>query len=149
MGGVQNGVWIENFSSTNPSLASGPTVRLEPEPDDETVRPAADPAMMKMMMERYGLASAGMFGGPTAAPAARDTVSTNEVVSLNVTCRAVSRRDLDATADDRLLFVLESQLQASPLFDPAETRLSSPVTRDDELTFSFGITLKLKNPIKL
>ena len=149
MGGVQNGVWIESFSSTNPSLASAPTVRLEPEPDDETVRPAADPAMMKMMMERYGLASPGMFGGPTAAPAARDTVSTNEVVSFNVTCRAVSRRDLDATADDRLLFVLESQLQASPLFDPAETKLSSPVTRDDELTFSFGITLKLKNPIKL
>ena len=149
MGGVQNGVWIENFSSTNPSLAAGPSVRLEPDPQEDIVRPSVDPEMMKMMMERYGLASAGTFGGPAAAPAARDTVSTNEVTGFNVTCRAVSRRNLDATADDRLLFVLESQLKASPLFDPDETRLSSPVTRDDELTFSFGITLKLKNPIKL
>ena len=149
MGGVQNGVWIENFSSTNPSLAAGPSVRLEPDPQEDIVRPSVDPEMMKMMMERYGLASAGTFGGPAAAPAARDTVSTNEVTGFNVTCRAVSRRNLDATADDRLLFVLESQLKSSPLFDPDETRLSSPVTRDDELTFSFGITLKLKNPIKL
>jgi type IV pilus assembly protein PilM len=149
MGGVQNGVWIEEFSSTNPSLAAGPSVRLDPDPQEDIARPSVDPEMMKMMMERYGLSAAGTFGGPAAAPAASDTVSTNEVTGFNVTCRAVSRRNLDATADDRLLFVLESQLKSSPLFDPDETRLSSPVTRDDELTFSFGITLKLKNPIKL
>ena len=150
MGGVENGVWIEGFSSTNPNLAAAPTAQLQPEGDEPVARPAMDPEMMKLMMQRYGLASAETFGGPAvaAAPVAQ-TASTNEVSSFNVTCRAVSRRSLDATADDRLLFALVDQLRESALFDPAETRLSSPVTRDDELTFSFGITLKLKTPIKL
>ena len=57
----------------------------------------------------------------------------------------------DASANNNLAYAVQAELQASPLFDPKETKLSGDIENVDEKadTFSFGVTLKLKRPMKL
>jgi len=46
---------------------------------------------------------------------------------------------------------VQKELQDSPLFDGKETKLSGDIESVDDaaITFSFGVTLKLKRPMKL
>jgi len=151
MGGVPNGVWIESFTSANPNLQATTTATLEAEQEEDTSSsmPAMDEKTREMMLKRYGLTS---FGGEKAKPAASKTAGdTNEVSVFNVTCRALSRKNWNVTADDALLFALQEELQKSPMFDPKETKVTSmtALASPEELTFTFGVTLKLMNPLKL
>jgi len=151
MNGVDNGVWIEAFSSANPNLqTSGSTGSIDLYEEEEESDPygGMDEETKKLMIERYGLESVG-GSAATVTTATTTTGATNEVGQFNVTCRAVSLKNLDPTADDRLAYVLQGQLQNSPLFDPEGTKLAGRISAVDELTFSFGVTLKLKTPLKL
>jgi uncharacterized UPF0160 family protein len=49
------------------------------------------------------------------------------------------------------LFDLEKEVKASPLFEAAETQLSGNLEQveDSAASFTFGLKLKLKRPIKL
>jgi hypothetical protein len=55
------------------------------------------------------------------------------------------------TANVELVYAVEKQLQANPIFDAKETKLSGEIENVDEnaVSFSFGVTLKLKHPMKL
>jgi hypothetical protein len=45
---------------------------------------------------------------------------------------------------------LQNELQASPYFDPKATQLSGEIKADDASgTFTFGISVALKNPLNL
>ena len=70
---------------------------------------------------------------------------------FNITCRAVNLKKIDATANDQLAYELQHQLTNSPMFDAKETKLSGPISgaEGDTPDFSFGVTLKLKRPLKL
>jgi type IV pilus assembly protein PilM len=162
MGGVDQGIWLESFVSDNPILSAvGAPAPAFADAPAEPAGPQMDARMRKLLMERYGLdptakkSDPGSGGdvadaAPTAA-GARPRSATNEVAVFNVTCRAVNLKKLDATANGLLAYELERQLQSSPLFDPKETRLSGPIDQADDaaLTFTFGLTVKLKNPLKL
>jgi hypothetical protein len=92
-------------------------------------------------------------GDPAAAaPAAPKAPNTNEISTVNLTCRAISWQRLRPTADRDLTLALEKALQASPYFLSGTngTRLAGEI-RPDEGTnsFRFEVKLKLAKPIKL
>ena len=85
-----------------------------------------------------------------ATPAAKPAAATNEISVINVLCRGLNLRKTDPAANDKLAFELEKQLQASPLFDPKETKLTGDKNVEEgALTFTFKVQLKLKRPLKL
>ena len=160
MGGIDNGVWLDSFAAANPGL-TGPSAVPTPaeSPGPATAPVAIDPNTAKIMRERYGIKS---LGGPAtvsedaepgvgATSARTAKLSTNEVSVINVTCRAVNLQRLDATANGNLAYAVQAAFTNSPMFDPTGTRLSGPInqTGEDDVTFTFGVTLKLMRPIKL
>jgi hypothetical protein len=149
MGGVDNGVWIESFTSTTPGLTAVPQAEAEP----ETPSPFY---YNRLMMERYGIIPRGAplptEGETTATAASKPSpTSTNEIAVITVKCRGVNLKRFSPDANDKLAFAVQSELQASPMFDNKETKLSGQIEAVDEnaITFSFGVTLKLKQPMKL
>ena len=69
------------------------------------------------------------------------------VVSL--LCRGVNLTASEPSANTRVAFALQEALQASPLFDKEETQLSGEINQDEATgTFTFGMNLKLKRPLK-
>jgi len=168
--GMQTAVWVERLSPEN----------LQAPSEDQQEESAAPrmPMMDIRMMMRYGLVPKGMKismddsagggevaatgeeaptepsaeGDPNAAPAAAKPANTNEISTVNLTCRAISWNRLRPTADLDLVNALKEALQASPHFlgGTNGTRLSGEM-RPDEGTnsFRFEVKLKLAKPIKL
>ena len=90
-----------------------------------------------------------------AAVAGVPAANSNQVATVTVVCRGVSLSQAlssgnAASANTEIAFALESALKESPLFDAKETQLTQKVTEDEATgTFTFGLTLKLKRPLKL
>ena len=72
---------------------------------------------------------------------------TNEVGSVNVIFRSVNITQ-PASANSDIAFALENELKACGYFDPTNTALTGQITVEDT-TFTFGATVKLKQPLKL
>lgn len=158
MTGVENGVWVESFTSATPGLTAAPaSAATEDETPSETRM-----QWQKLMLERYGLlrpSSPAVTEGETPAAAAAPTTaakttpaSTNEISTITVKCRGLNLKRHDPSANDKLAYAVQDALQASPLFDKEGTKLSGPIEQVDEtnsVTFSFGVTLKFKKPMKL
>ena len=76
-------------------------------------------------------------------------VNTNEITNLSLTFRAVSINN-PPDANSKLLDVVEAELKASPYFVPEELKFEGKITPDEtNLTYTFGVNLKLKRPFKL
>jgi hypothetical protein len=154
--GVDNGVWIESFTSTIPGLTAAPAAAAA-----ETTETPNYQYYQRLMMERYGLIPRGAATnedavsgeGTTATPAATPAkpTSTNEISVVTVRCRAVNLKRYSPTANDELVFAVQTELQSSAMFDNTETKLSGQIEAVEEaaVTFSFGVTLKLKRPMKM
>lgn len=150
--GTDTGVWVEKISSFS-SVGSGdpnafsaaiPGVPVAPVMNMEN-----DPAMRRYMAA--GRAPARM--PEEAAPGAAATAgSTNKAGTIKLECRAVNLKEINAAANQRIVFELHKQLANtnSPLVDAESTRLDPEIVEDSTTgTFSFGITLALKRPLKL
>jgi len=71
---------------------------------------------------------------------------------INIVCEAVDLTYLSPSAKQDIVFALESELKACPLFDSAGTQLNSMpgITENPTKgTFTFGATIILKQPLKL
>jgi len=95
-------------------------------------------------------------GGPaapsvaTGAPGAPTPPGTNQVDTINVICRGVNLSAVSPSANTDIAFALETQLKENPLFEAKETTLTGNLNTDEPTgTFVFGMTLKLKRPLKL
>jgi len=150
--GVENGVWIESFTSATPGLTASPT----------SEEPESSPMPFyynRMMMERYfpslrgaPLPSEGEGTPSTTAAKPAAPTSTNEIAVINMKCRGLNLKKYDPSANNKLAYAVEDELQSSPLFDRKETKLSGDIEQveaTNSITFSFGVTLKLKHPMKL
>jgi len=87
--------------------------------------------------------------GTAPAPGGDTSSNTN---TITLVCRAVDMAKLtgDASANNETAFDVESQLKASPMFNPNATQLSGQITPDDSsVTFTFGVTVALANPLHL
>ncbi|MEK7674927.1 MAG: type IV pilus assembly protein PilM [Verrucomicrobiota bacterium] len=118
-----------------------------------------NPYMQNPYMQRGGEGGApGMPGAPGMMPGmpgfggARKPVATNEIDTVNIKLRAVNlSRSGDPSLNGRLAFAVENEFKASKYYDKAGTKLSGDLEQVDVAaeTFGFGMTLKLKKPIKL
>jgi type IV pilus assembly protein PilM len=95
----------------------------------------------------------GMPGGPAmpggaGALPAHGAAATNEIATVEIVCRAVDVTKGTLNTQQEIPFALKAALNASPWFNPTNTVLSQQVTPDGE-TFTFGLTLGLKRPLKL
>src|SRR6266581_400056 len=148
MAGVENGVWLESFTSQTPGLTAAP----EQEGQQEQATSSAQQAFYyKLMMERYHILPPGASpptppteGGDssaTATPGAAKTTpaSTNEIAVITIKCRGLNLKRFSPTANNDLAYAVEKELQESPLFDRKETKLSGEIESVDEtaVTFSF------------
>jgi type IV pilus assembly protein PilM len=85
-------------------------------------------------------------GGEASSAAASG--STNNIITL--VCRAVNLSSVDPSATTEIAYAVESELKASPFFDPKTTALLGNITADESNgTFTFGITVALQNPPNL
>jgi hypothetical protein len=84
---------------------------------------------------------------PVEAGAASGTPS-NSGSTLTLVCRAVNLSNVDPSANTDIAYAVLNALQADPLFDSKQTQLRGDIT-SEEVTFTFGITVVLKNPLDL
>jgi type IV pilus assembly protein PilM len=142
--GVDVGIWVDTFLSTEPTVPLAAVEEDAPKP-----MMIMDPILAK----RYGLVpqksadgEAGDGGG--AGVAGKKSANTNEVSTINLTIRAVN---LKAKANSDLAYEVEKNMKASGLFDGKETQLSGNLDQVDDTTpsFTFPLKVKLKRPIKL
>jgi type IV pilus assembly protein PilM len=148
------GVWIEKFI-TDDTLGSGAGAGFGQAPGmgeaASTLPFGGDP----IMMQRYGMRAAP--ASPDAAPAAQPgavvkktaKAGTNEVDSVTILCRAVNLTATEASANTVIAFAVERILKEDPMFNKDETKLSGAINVDEATgTFTFGVDLKLKQPLK-
>src|SRR6266567_1747938 len=149
------GVWIELFTTAAPAPEGEVTAESAP---------AAAPvggvstAEQEAFRRRYGLAMPGAaaraetpqtaetgLGGPK-----RSKGATNEISTIAVTFRAVSLNAVSPGANLATAYAVVSELQSSPMFDPAETVPVGGISDDEPPgTFKFAVDIKLKRPLKL
>jgi hypothetical protein len=79
------------------------------------------------------------------------TPKTNTVSEITMICRGVDLATASGVpaANSDIAFTLERALQNSPLFDKDGTQLAGDNNADPNGTFTFGVKLKLKHPLKL
>ncbi len=76
--------------------------------------------------------------------------ATNEIDNITITFRAVSLNSIQPDANKEMLYSVLNELRNNPLFDPKETKDTGTIgTEESPGTFTFGITVKLKQPLKL
>jgi hypothetical protein len=168
------GVWIEKLVSAPPSpeelAAAGGMTMGAP----EGAPPMLDPRFMDPSIRRGrgGMnrdAAAGVAPNPDpsqppppdgATPPApvpprspkTSGSSTNEISMVTILCRAVDVTSAGgvASANTDIAYAVERALKESPLFDKDETHLSGTINpTDPNGTFTFGVDVKLKRPLKL
>ncbi|MDX1952141.1 MAG: type IV pilus assembly protein PilM [Verrucomicrobiota bacterium] len=153
--GREVGVWVETFGTVaqddipteEEQVSSGPTFSAQ--------------ALMYMLQnpelaKRYGLIPGGSSGGTTgesaAAPVKPKGPANTNLVTINMKLRAVNlNKGGDSSANGNLAFLVQEEFKESTLFDSDGTKLSGDLEQVDSSaeTFTFGMTLKLKSPMKL
>ena len=155
--GTDTGVWIESlncYSTTGSSaaLAGGaatPVAVSNPEMDAAfRARYGGPEAGRRMAEEEGGRPNPyGANAGATAV-AADGSAITNAVGTIKLQCRGVSLKQI-SSANSKIAYAVHAELIASPLVDAAGTQLDPSIVEDEATgTFSFGITLALKKPLK-
>jgi len=170
------GVWVERLN-TIAARSDEPAAATAAVSEDDN--PARSRAADLAFRRRYRLPIPGEGGGGDAAPEPEadnyksplaggtapaagapattgpkkpKTVNTNELAVLNVTFRATSLSAVQADANKQIAFAVLGELQNSQLFDPDpdETKFSGSIGNEEAPgTFTFGVTLRLKRPVKL
>ena len=160
---TSTGVWIEKFVSDE-SLHEGAVPGIAggiPEPTPIPSAPVNDLEARRMeslrrLAERNAegtrsLAPAAEAAPAAPAPGAAKPGNTNELASINMVCRGVDVTTISGSpsANQDIGYAVEAALKASPLFDKDGTHLLGDNNKDANGTFTFGVVLKLKRPLKL
>ncbi|MBI4662540.1 MAG: type IV pilus assembly protein PilM [Verrucomicrobia bacterium] len=158
--GLDVGIWIERFATNAPGADLNSTQTTEEAAPQYSIF-----RMDPKLLERYGLIRPGMLRTPestesteTPAEDAVDPVTgmpvekkdTNQVGIVYATFRAVDLTRAGPSANGDLIYAIETALQANSLLDKEGTKLHGEKTDvdPDTSTFTFGMTLKVKQPIK-
>jgi type IV pilus assembly protein PilM len=135
------GVWIEKFitSSDEGPPPVGRPVNNRPKPSN-TTRPSPTTAP-------------STTGGPKVKASPGSPGAGNVIDSVTLICRGVDLTSSSGvpSANTDIAFATEKALKASSLFDSTNTSLTAdPIAPDAATgTFSFGVKLKLKRPLKV
>ncbi len=148
------GVWIEIFTTAAPVTEGEATAESTPA---ATPVGGVSTADQEAFRRRYGLAMPGASAraetpqtADTGGGPKRSKGATNEISTISVTFRAVSLNAVSPGANQATAYAVVSELQSSPMFDPAETVPVGGISDDEPPgTFKFAVDLKLKRPLKL
>lgn len=173
--GAEVGVWAEQFNTAGrrPDASASPEGEIAPGPAGPPMG-GMDPEIMAAFRRRYGMDMRGgspapvapvaeqppgtspTEGAPAPAPgtegaAPAEPQNTNEIAKVTLFCRGVNLSSIRPEANTELAFAVLKELQACPWFDAEGTKFDDrPLLVDEQTgTFTFGITLKLKRPLKL
>jgi len=146
-------LWIETLSDP----IFGPTVTAATTETSSSEEPTEKPLLARIdpaLAARYGLKvtptpAATEDGDGGGAPKAKGSVSTNQIVTLNLVIKGImaSPNDESQTAT---MYDFQSVAKASEFFDKEGTELTGKVEKaEDSFVFSFPIKIKLKRPIQL
>ena len=81
-----------------------------------------------------------------AAPA----VSNDQTRPITLVCRAVDLSGVDSAANNEVVYAVERELKASPVFDPKSVQSSAQISPvDANGTFTFSIMIAPQNPLTL
>lgn len=150
---TDTGVWIEQLTTAVPTPdAAG---ALGPGPLGQQGSGVMTPES-RAFQQRYGTPSRGPAAPPPeAAPEAgagspRKPKDPNEVATMTIMFRAVSLSAYQPEANKETAFAVLNELKASPMFDAKETQFEGAMGNEEPPgTFTFGVTVKLKHPLKL
>jgi hypothetical protein len=139
------GVWIEQFTTATAEPASASAQMNQPAPAPVGGAPSA--AAAALWERRYGRP---MQSSPSVAPTvARAPKSTNDLASIAVSFRAISLTSVSPDANKDTAFAVLNEFKADPMFSP-DTEFSCDLGNPEPPgTFTFCITVKLKQPLKL
>jgi len=160
------GVWIERLTIAGAS--AGPASGLNsPSPMSPAAPSGPDPYAERYRLRPTPAADGGpppaqpMGAAPGAAPAAPGSAQPPglhakgtgmELTGFSVTFRAVSltRVSNKPEANKDLAYSVVEEIKKSPFFDTDQTRFASDPGPDEPPgTFTFGVTIGLKKPLKL
>ncbi|MEK7706512.1 MAG: type IV pilus assembly protein PilM [Verrucomicrobiota bacterium] len=145
--GADAGIWIERLTTLAPAAATDPNQL-------ETGRgPTGGDATTPAPPHGGGVP---MFGtAPAAAPEMKTvpgirTTNPNEIATISLLFRAVSLTRVAPSANTDIAYLLLDELKASLWFEAKGTQFSTEILPDETTgTFTFGVTLALKQPFKL
>lgn len=151
--GVDTGVWIEQLTSLtqapgSPDAAGGGAPGM-PSPFSPGFAPTGEMTdQQRAFQERYGRRGMGREAPvpPPAEPGADPSTSggaTNDPSAITVTFRGVSLDHVSTTANKELAYAVQTELKASPLFDPQKTELTADQMRPDETNLTFSFVMKV------
>jgi type IV pilus assembly protein PilM len=131
--GLEAGIWVEQM--TMPGLSGVATV---------SVQAGIDPSRAAALAAYQAATGVGAQPTPAAGPA---EVSTN---AITLYCRAVDMSGVDPSANNEIVYAVERELKAAPLFDPKSVQPSAQISAVDASgTFTFTITVAPQNALKL
>jgi hypothetical protein len=119
---------------------------------------AQQQAMLNAQQQQQMNSALGAAGvAPAAAPSAADVAAanappdTNSVSTITLSFRGVNMLNSTsmASANGDIAYAVESAVKSSPLFDQLGSQLTGTIEATDTNTFTFGMTIKLKRPLKL
>lgn len=143
---ADTGLWLEDLKSFNPMATGMASGAADPFGAPPGV-PAANPQMDRAFMERYGI-SPGRRAEEAPAPVPGDPnapAATNDPNAMVAVFRGVSLDHISPNANKDIAFAVQTELKASPLLNPDQTRLNREITLDEtNFTFSFSMTLSRK-----
>ena len=87
----------------------------------------------------------------TEATETKKTTTSTNTATVEVRLRALNLEKAgESGANSALAFAVQDEFKKSPLFDADGTKLSGEIEKVESTfdTFTFGLTLKLKNPMK-
>jgi hypothetical protein len=91
------------------------------------------------------LAAAGQTQQQTTA-----VVTSDQTNAITLVCRAVDLSGVDSAANNEIVYAVERELKAMPVFDPKTVQPSAQITPVDlNGTFTFNITVTPQNLLKL
>jgi type IV pilus assembly protein PilM len=87
--------------------------------------------------------------GGNNAPAAPAAAGGGTGVSITLVCRAVDMTAVDSGADQEIVYAVERELKAAPVFDPKTVQPSQQISPPDpDGTFSFSVTVTPQNSLQ-
>jgi type IV pilus assembly protein PilM len=137
---TDTGIWIERFTpdcmtAGQPGMGVPPPANPNPQNPPAGAQPPQRPGGRGFRNRPGGGGPGG--GGPNAP-----------CETFSVICRAVDLTPMGATANSRLGFILQSNLQASPLLNPSNSYFIGK-TDPNNYTFTLQAQITPKRPLKL
>ncbi len=101
-------------------------------------------------IDQMTLGAASPAPGDTSAPQAAAGGTPGQISAITLVCRAVDLSGIDSAANNEIVYAVERELKASPVFDPKSVQPSAQISPvDPNGTFTFTITVSPQNPLQL